>query len=205
MILQIINKLWCQFFSSSNLEKEECSCYALVQYKIIITRHNGSRYSLHMFRVEFKNTKLYRHPISSYTYIWVGKLPHAFWWIILDKNLQSCQAGRASQQAVYLFRCLWPKKNKLPTAAATKKELHLGAFLIFFLKWANPGIFFVYFRPFLITISIIQIENSVDCVIGIRTWTKPWSYAGCPLVFYFYFCHHRRCRCCFLSRSLARW
>ena len=131
MILQIINKLWCQFFSSSNLEKEECSCYALVQYKIIITRHNGSRYSLHMFRVEFKNTKLYRHPISSYTYIWVGKLPHAFWWIILDKNLQSCQAGRASQQAVYLFRCLWLKKQTTHSSS-NKKRVAFGCIFNFF-------------------------------------------------------------------------
>ena len=28
---------------------------------------------------------------------------------------------------------------------------------------------FVYFRPFLITISIIQIEKSIDDVLGIRT------------------------------------
>ena len=37
----------------------------------------------------------------------------------------------------------------------------------FFKKWANPGLFFVYFRSFLITISI-QIEKSVDGVL--RTW-----------------------------------
>ena len=40
----------------------------------------------------------------------------------------------------------------------------------FFLKkWANPGLFFVYFHSFLITISI-QIEKSIDGVLGIRTW-----------------------------------
>ena len=33
----------------------------------------------------------------------------------------------------------------------------------------NPGLFFVYFRPFLITILIIQIEKSIDGVLGIRT------------------------------------
>ena len=38
-----------------------------------------------------------------------------------------------------------------------------------FKKWANPGLFFVYFCSFLITISIIQIEKSVDGVLGIRT------------------------------------
>ena len=36
-------------------------------------------------------------------------------------------------------------------------------------KWPMPA-FFVYFRPFLITISIIQIEKSVDGVFGIWTW-----------------------------------
>ena len=43
---------------------------------------------------------------------------------------------------------------------------------------------FVYFRSFLVTISI-QIEKSVDGVLGIRTWaagwkaqTKPQSYGG---------------------------
>ena len=29
---------------------------------------------------------------------------------------------------------------------------------------------FVYFHPFLITISIIQIEKSIDGVLGILTW-----------------------------------
>ena len=46
-----------------------------------------------------------------------------------------------------------------------------------FLIWANPGLFLIYFRPFLIPIiiSIIQIENSVDCVHGIQT-------RGCKMV-----------------------
>ena len=38
-----------------------------------------------------------------------------------------------------------------------------------FIKWANPALFFVYFRPLLITISIIQIETSIDGVHGIQT------------------------------------
>ena len=38
-----------------------------------------------------------------------------------------------------------------------------------FFKWANPGLFYVYFCPFLITISIKQIEKRVDGVLGIRT------------------------------------
>ena len=45
-----------------------------------------------------------------------------------------------------------------------------------FNRWANPGLFFVYFRPFLITISIIQIEKSIDGVHGI--WTRGCRMAG---------------------------
>ena len=44
-----------------------------------------------------------------------------------------------------------------------------GTDLFFYKKWANAGLFFVYFRPFLITIPIIQIEKSIDGVLGIRT------------------------------------
>ena len=40
-----------------------------------------------------------------------------------------------------------------------------------FLKWANPGLFFVYFCSFLFKISI-QIEKTVDGVLGIRTWGR---------------------------------
>ena len=35
--------------------------------------------------------------------------------------------------------------------------------------WINPGLFSVYFHPFQITITIIQIEKSEDSVLGIRT------------------------------------
>ena len=42
-------------------------------------------------------------------------------------------------------------------------------------KRANPGLFFVYFRSFLITISMIQIEKRVDGELGIRT-------RGCMMV-----------------------
>ena len=38
-----------------------------------------------------------------------------------------------------------------------------------FLKWANPGIFIAYFRPFLIASSTIQIIKSIDGALGIRT------------------------------------
>ena len=34
------------------------------------------------------------------------------------------------------------------------------------------GLFFVYFLSFLITISIMQIEKSLDGVLGIRTWGR---------------------------------
>ena len=45
----------------------------------------------------------------------------------------------------------------------------------FFLKkiWTNPGLFFVYFRPFHIT-NQLQIEKSVDGVLGIRTRAAGW-------------------------------
>ena len=39
-------------------------------------------------------------------------------------------------------------------------------------KSANPGLFFGYFRPFLITISKIQIENSIDGMLGIQTCSR---------------------------------
>ena len=39
-----------------------------------------------------------------------------------------------------------------------------------FIKMGQSRPLFVYFRPFHITISIIQIEKSLDGVIGIQTW-----------------------------------
>ena len=44
-----------------------------------------------------------------------------------------------------------------------------------FKNWANPGLFLFIFCSFLVTISIIQIEKSVDGVLGIQTW-------GCKMV-----------------------
>ena len=42
--------------------------------------------------------------------------------------------------------------------------------LFFFLKkWAYPGLFLFIFPSFLVTISIIQIEKSIEGVHGIRT------------------------------------
>ena len=48
---------------------------------------------------------------------------------------------------------------------------------------------FVYFRPFLITISIIQIEKSVVGVLGIRTRAAGWSAQMKPRS---YGCHRHR-------------
>ena len=39
---------------------------------------------------------------------------------------------------------------------------------IVFKIWPNPGLFFVYFSPFHIT-NQLQIEKSIDGVLGIRT------------------------------------
>ena len=38
-------------------------------------------------------------------------------------------------------------------------------------NWAYPGLFFVYFCSFLITISI-QTEKNIDGVLVIRTWGR---------------------------------
>ena len=38
--------------------------------------------------------------------------------------------------------------------------------------WTSSRTLFVYFRPFLITISIIQIETRIDGVLGIRTRSR---------------------------------
>ena len=47
-----------------------------------------------------------------------------------------------------------------------------------FFKWANPGLFLFYFRPFLIIISIIQIEKCVDSVFGIWTHGRRQYHGG---------------------------
>ena len=49
----------------------------------------------------------------------------------------------------------------------------LGGFILTFLKCANPGLFFVYFRPFLITISIMQVEIA-EGIFGIRPGAAGW-------------------------------
>ena len=55
-----------------------------------------------------------------------------------------------------------------------KNPLRLRPLCIcFFLKNGLIPASFVYFRYFIITISIIQIEKSVDSVLGIRAWVGP--------------------------------
>ena len=48
-------------------------------------------------------------------------------------------------------------------------SLNIVLFLTISKKWADHGLFFVYFSPFSVTISIIQIEKNKDGVLGIRT------------------------------------
>ena len=60
---------------------------------------------------------------------------------------------------------IWWNVHPLAKFTHTHFPLTLGKLAPIF----NPGLFFVYFRPFLIKISIIQIEKSVDGVLGIRT------------------------------------
>ena len=45
---------------------------------------------------------------------------------------------------------------------------------IFFFKWANPGLFLFYFHSFLIIISI-QIEKSIDGVLGLKPGAAGWQ------------------------------
>ena len=61
--------------------------------------------------------------------------------------------SRAYQSSLLTY--LWKER---------KKELD-----VVFLKMGQSRPLFVYFRNFLDTISIIQIEKSVDGVVGIRT------------------------------------
>ena len=44
--------------------------------------------------------------------------------------------------------------------------------VVFLKKWANAGLFFVYFRSFLVNTISIQIEKSVDGVLGIQTQSR---------------------------------
>ena len=67
------------------------------------------------------------------------------------------------------------KKSKAAAAARRKRVDHNGEQILndllhsFFKKMGQSRPLFVYFRYFLITISIIQIEKSIDGVLGIHT------------------------------------
>ena len=56
-----------------------------------------------------------------------------------------------------------PKSNKSPNLVTmmttTKSPVLYGLYRIFFLKWANPGLFFVYFRLFKQTLQFWQQIN----------------------------------------------
>ena len=52
------------------------------------------------------------------------------------------------------------------------ENLYAILFFFFFVKMDQSWPLFVYFRYFLDTISIIQIEKSIDGVLGIRTWGR---------------------------------
>ena len=41
-----------------------------------------------------------------------------------------------------------------------------------FLKMGQSRPLFVHFRPFLITITLIQLEKSIDAVLGIQTHSR---------------------------------
>ena len=70
-------------------------------------------------------------------------------------------------------------------------QSHLASIFSCFFKMGQSWPLFVYFLPFLIIISIIQIEKSVDGILGIQTrgrrimaQTKPRSYGGLYLLNY---------------------
>ena len=63
------------------------------------------------------------------------------------------------------IRSGWSRIINFSFNIISKLEVRLSPY---FLKWAKHG-FFVYFRPFLVTISIILIEKSINGVLGIQT------------------------------------
>ena len=85
--------------------------------------------------------------------------------IIVGQGVCICNTGWAE---FWQPKVLTPR-SRILEGFFTGKEVSLN--LLYFLKWANPGLFFVYFRYFHITISI-QIEKRIDGVLGIRTWCR---------------------------------
>ena len=68
----------------------------------------------------------------------------------------------------YLWNANRSKHKTLHFRTALSKNWKWFISIYFFKKWANTGLFFVYFRPFLITIWKIQIEKSAADVHGIQ-------------------------------------
>ena len=70
---------------------------------------------------------------------------------------------------------------------------------LFLKKWANPGLFLIYFRLFLHDTIQIQIDKNIDSLFGIQTrggslegvdestqlWRHPWTKEGQWSIFYF--------------------
>ena len=65
-----------------------------------------------------------------------------------------------------------PQFKKVYLGNVPKKHANTRMGKHFFLKMGQSRPLFVDFRPFLITISIIQIEKNVDGVLGIRTRSR---------------------------------
>ena len=79
----------------------------------------------------------------------------------------------SSCSVVNIIKLLWGNIGKIfitPCYVETTKMSNFNKKI--FLQ--NPGLFFVYFHSFLVTISF-QTEKSVDGVLGIQTW-------GCRMV-----------------------
>ena len=69
---------------------------------------------------------------------------------------------------------------------------------LFLKKWANPGLFLIYFRLFLHDTIQIQIDKNIDSLFGIQTrggslegvdestqlWRHPWTKEGQWSIFY---------------------
>ena len=78
-----------------------------------------------------------------------------------QRVLKSFQSGEISPNLVTLLL-----SSMIGVVASPFLIVHWPIFAI--KKWANPGLF-LFFRPFLITISVIQIEKSINGVLVIQT------------------------------------
>ena len=67
---------------------------------------------------------------------------------------------------------IYPMLGKSLRISFNYSSVHYRIVFFFFKKMGQSRPIFVYFRSFLITISIIQIEKSVDGVLGIQTRSR---------------------------------